>query len=213
MIDRKRFFDGVRSAPFAGKLNAGQVSGMTAILDEWERRKLSDLRWLAYMLATAKWETDHTMLPIKERGGAAYFKTMYDPQGSRPALARRNGNTTPGDGARYCGRGYVQLTWKNNYAAMTRLMRQEDFRSSKTRGSYPDLVANPDLAMDPEVAAFVMFEGMVRGSFTGKKLGDYFNAKVADWRNARRIINGTDRADVIAGIAKAFYADLALASA
>lgn len=200
MIDRKLFFAGIRQQPFAGKLDAGQVSGTSAILDEWERRKLQDQRCLAYMLATAKWETDHTMQPIVEKGGAAYLKKNYDPLGARPALARRNGNTTPGDGAKYCGRGYVQLTWKNNYSRMTNLL--------KAAGIDVDIVAIPDLATRPDVAAFVLFEGMIGGMFTGKKLTDYFNAGKTDWINARRIINGVDKAAEIAAIAKMFYADL-----
>lgn len=204
MIDRKRFFAGIRQQPFPGKLTSGQVSGTSAILDEWERRGLTDLRWLAYMLATTKWETDHTMEPIVERGGAAYFKRMYDPTGERPATARKNGNTTPGDGAKYRGRGYVQLTWKNNYAKLTKLLQ--------AAGIDVDLVANPDLACRLDVAAFILFEGMIDGLFTGKKLANYFTVTTADWINARRIINGTDCASEIASIAKQFYADLTSAS-
>lgn len=205
MIDRKKFFDGVRNQPFDKKLTQGQVSGMTAILDEWDRRKLTDMRWLADMFGTSKWETDHSMQPIKEKGGASYYFKMYDPFGSRPTLAKRNGNTTRGDGARYCGRGFVQLTWKSNYAKMTKLLRAS--------GVDVDLVANPDLAMRLDIAAAILFDGMIGGLFTGKKLGDYFNAKTTDWIGARKIINGTDKANEIAAISKAFYADLVLASA
>lgn len=204
MIDRKQFFAGIRQQPFDGKLTNDQVQGCSAILDEWERRKLTDLRWLAYIFATPFLETARTMQPIKEYGGNSYYRRMYDVRGARPSLARRNGNTEPGDGARYCGRGYVQLTWKNNYAAMTKLL--------KASGVDVDLVAEPDLAMRPDVASFVMFEGMIRGTFTGKKLSNYFNAKLTDWINARRIINGTDRAAEISDIAKSFYADLVLAA-
>jgi hypothetical protein len=190
-IDRKFFFNGIRQTPFDGKLTSGQVSGTSAILDEWDRRKLTDLRWLAYMLATTKWETDHTMQPIQEGGGPAYLKSKkYYP---------------------WYGRGYVQLTWDYNYKKMTQLLKAADFRSSATRGSYPDLVANAELALVPDIAAFVMFEGMLKGVFTGKKLADYFNDAKTDWLNARRIINGTDRAAEIAAIAKAFFADLTLA--
>ena len=202
-IDRKTFFNGILQKPFDGKLNQGQVSGTTAILDEWERRKLTDYRHLAYMLATAKWETDHTMQPIREKGSVAYLTKNYDPLGARAALAKRNGNTSPGDGPKYCGRGYVQLTWKNNYATMSRLL--------KAAGIAVDMVADPDAAMRPDIAAFVLFEGMARGTFTGKKLSDYFNTRTTDWINARRIINGTDKAAEIADIAKSFYADLVLA--
>jgi putative chitinase len=182
-IDRKVFFAGIRQQPFAGKLNQGQVSGTSAILDEWERRKLTDLRWLAYMLATTKWETDHTMQPIKEGGSAAYLRSKkYYP---------------------WYGRGFVQLTWKRNYDA---------FRAPVLKLFGVDIVENADNAMQLGPAAYIMFEGMTRGTFTGKKLSDYFNASKTDWLNARRIINGTDRAAEIAAIGKMFFADLTAAT-
>ncbi len=180
MIDRKKFFNGVRQQPFPGKLTSGQVAGMSAILDEWERRKLSDLRHLAYMLGTTKWETDHTMQPIIEGGSQKYLRSKkYWP---------------------WYGRGFVQLTWKRNYEA---------FRAQVLKWFGVDIIADPDAAMQLGPAAYIMFEGMAKGTFTGKKLSDYFNATKTDWVNARRIINGTDRAAEIAGIAKQFYADLA----
>lgn len=190
MLDRKKFFDGIRQQPFDGKLNAGQVSGISAILDEWDRRKLTDLRHLAYMLATTKWETAHTMQPITERGSSGYLRgKKYWP---------------------WIGRGYVQLTWDYNYKKMAQLLKASNFQSSA--GSI-DLVGKPELALVPDIAAFIMFEGMLRGTFTGKSLANYFNAKTSDWLNARRIINGTDEAAAIANIAKAFFTDLTVASA
>lgn len=183
MIDRKKFFDGIRQQPFSGKLNKTQVAGVSAILDEFERRKWTDLRWLAYMLATTKWETAHTMQPIVETGGMKYLKSKkYFP---------------------WYGRGYVQLTWKRNYEA---------FQNEVFELTGLDIVENPDNALDPKAAAYIMFAGMARGTFTGKSLQTYFNGTVTDWVNARRIINGTDRAREIAEIAKQFYADLTLAS-
>ena len=180
---------------FGGKLTQGQVDGMNAIFSAFETKGVDDKRWQAYMLATVYHECNKTMQPIRELGGAAYFKKMYDITGARPSLARANGNTAVGDGAKYYGRGYVQLTWKNNY---------------KRAGMYLgiDLVANPDLALVPEHAAQIMCIGMMDGWFTGKKLGDYFTAQKTDWVNARRIINGTDKADTIAGYARAFYSAL-----
>ena len=68
MINRKTFFYDVRVKLFGGRLDQRQVDGMNAILDEWEKRDLTDLRWLAYALATAFWETAHTMWPIEEWG-------------------------------------------------------------------------------------------------------------------------------------------------
>lgn len=178
-IDRKIFFTGIRQSPFSGKLTSGQVSGISAILDEWERRKLSDMRWLAYMLGTVKWETDHSMQPIKEGGSQAYLKSKkYWP---------------------WYGRGFVQLTWKKNYDA---------FRAPVLKLFGVDIIDDPDAAMQLGPASYILFEGMLRGTFTGKKLSDYFNDAKTDWLNGRRIINGTDRAMEIAQISKLFYADL-----
>lgn len=184
VIDRKKFFDGIKGSPMPAKLNAGQVKGVTAILDEWERRKLTDLRHLAYMLATTLHETAFTMQPVTEYGSQKYLRAKrYWP---------------------WIGRGFVQLTWETNYKAMQKLL--------KAAGFDVDVVANPDDALRIDVAAFIMFEGMARGTFTGKKLSNYFNAKITDWRNARRIINILDKADEIASYAKQFFADLQVAS-
>jgi hypothetical protein len=64
--NRKAFFDGIRPDLFGGTLTQDQVNGIDAILDEWEVRKLTDLRWLAYMLATTYHETNMTMQPVRE---------------------------------------------------------------------------------------------------------------------------------------------------
>lgn len=207
MIDRKAFFNSVRSAPFGGRLAQGQANGCEIIITEFERRDLLDLRWLAYELATAKWETDHTMQPIKERGGNSYLTRMYDITGARPSLAKRNGNIHQGDGVKYCGRGFVQLTWHDNYAEMGALWNKSHHIEKI------DLVRNPDLALRPDIAAFIMFEGMLkadsyRGDFTGHSLEEYFSNDRDDPINARRIINGLDHARDIAIIHRDFLAAL-----
>ena len=69
-----------------------------------------------------------------------------------------------------------------------------------------DLVADPDRAMEMDAAVTILIEGMLQGSFTGHKLADHLNATTEDWVNARRIVNGTDRAEKLAGYAKAFHA-------
>lgn len=197
MIDRVKFFNSVRPSVFHGHLTQPQVDGINFILAAWEARvDFTDLRWLAYMLGTAFHETAGTMEPVHEYGGAAYFTRMYDPLGARPAMANAMGNTAPGDGIRYCGRGYVQLTWKINYAKMGRILGV-------------DLVRNPDLAMDPTNAAKIMFAGMtattLSDTFSGVNLQRYFHDDVADWVRARHVINGTDHAQLIADTAQAFY--------
>ena len=205
MINRKFFFDNVRLTLFGGTLKAGQVKGLEFLLNQWEPVHSEwDDRWLAYALGTTHHETDTRMQPIREYGRAQYFELNYGPGGRNPARARRMGNTRVGDGAAYCGRGYVQLTWKNNYAAASRHLEQV-FRQPI------DLVASPDLAMKPEYAAEIMFHGMHVGLFTGKRFLDYLsktpdgNIGKDEWVNARRIINGTDKAAVIANIARRYY--------
>lgn len=204
-MNRQAFFNAARERPFGGSLSQGQVDGTNAILDEWERRGLSDARWLAYMLATAFHETGPAskaghMKPIREYGDRAYFMRMYDKTGERPKVAATLGNTMVGDGAMFCGRGYVQLTGRANYA-----------KASKALGI--DLVGSPDRTLEPGIAAAIMFLGMTEGWFTTKRLSDYFSAGTTDWVNARRIINGTDRAAEIAGYAKDFYEALKLSAA
>lgn len=181
MINRKKFFDGIRSMPFPGKLTKRQVEGMEAILAEWEERDLSDnLKWLAYILATAKWETNHTMQPIKELGSSAYLRgKKYWP---------------------WIGRGFVQLTWKYNY---------EKYHDVVLRTFDVDIIKDPDAAMRMDVASYIIIDGMIGGVFTGKGLKTYTDKEGnLDWIQARRVVNGLDRATEIAGIAKQFYADL-----
>ena len=85
----------------------------------------------------------------------------------------------------YIGRGYVQLTWKRNYEKY-------------------GIADHPEKALEPDLAAHIMIDGMTKGIFTGKKLGDYFNTKVSDAVGARRIINGTDKDKLIAGYYNVF---------
>jgi putative chitinase len=186
------FFDALRSGLLGPVLSAQEVDGCNAILKAMEG---SPLTWTAYALATAYHETASTMQPIKEYGGPIYFTRMYDVTGARAQMALANGNTCAGDGPRYCGRGYVQLTWKNNYA-----------RAGEKCGV--DLVAYPDKAMDPAVAAKILREGMEHGWFTGKAFSDYLpaagRATSGQYARARYIINGSDKAQQIAAHAKEF---------
>jgi putative chitinase len=193
-MDRKAFFDSCRAGVMGPTLEPGEVSGASAILDAMQGTYTS---WCAYALGTAWHETAHTMQPIKEYGGPRYFFRMYDPQGERPTLAKLNGNTHPGDGARYFGRGYVQLTWRANYA-----------RAGKRLGF--DLENDPDLALRPDVAALIMRRGMEEAWFTGKGFSDYLPdiASRGDFIKARRIINGSDKSELIAGYAIAFQSAL-----
>ena len=148
----------------------------------------TDRRKLAYCMATFKWETAHTMRPIDEHGSDAYFNKRYNPQTN---VGKMLGNTKPGDGALFHGRGYVQLTGRSNYA-----------KAKKLTGV--DLLSEPDRAKEPELAYQIAIQGMTDGWFTGRKLSNYFVGDTADYVNARKIINGTDQADKIADIARGY---------
>jgi putative chitinase len=191
-MDRAAFFDDLRHGLLGPSLDNNEVSGCEAILDAMAGQPIA---WCAYALATAYHETAHTMQPIKEYGGARYFFRMYDRQGQRPKVARNLGNTQPGDGAKFAGRGYVQLTGRANYQ-----------KAGDKLGL--DLVAQPDLTMRPDIAADIMREGMLHGWFTGKAFFSYLPAvglpNRAAYVNARRIINGVDKAGPIADYAIKF---------
>jgi hypothetical protein len=206
MINRTFFFDHVKLDLFGGKLTPSQVGGLTFILDCWENDHAGwDTRWLAYALGTTHLETGAAMQPINEKGGTKYFEGNYGPTGHNPKRARQMGNTAVGDGAKYHGRGFVQLTWNVNYKAMSDHLTSEF-------GKPIDLVKNPEQALKPEYAAEIMFHGMNVGTFTARKFSDYFtkkaNGTVAkdDWVGARAIINGNDKAPIIAGFGKRYYA-------
>lgn len=140
---------------------------------------------LSYALATAYHETARTMQPIEEYGKGA---------------GRPYGTPDPETGQTYYGRGFVQLTWRENYAKAAALC----FNTQLEQGVV-DLVGHPDMAMSPFVATQITLFGMSKGWFTGKRLSDYDRADgTFDYVNARRIINGTDRAEMIAGYARQF---------
>jgi putative chitinase len=188
LIDRDKFFDAVRAEPFGGNLTQLQVDGLNFLLDVWERHfKDSDIRWLAYSLATAFHETSATMEPIPEYG-----------EGSGQPYGEPAGPY----GQCYFGRGYVQLTWEYNYIEGEKVLAH-DYGVECPMHSYPHRM------LEHEPAALVLYDGSIKGWFTGKKLGDYFNATAEDAYNARRVINGVDKADLIAGYYRAFKAGLA----
>jgi len=136
---------------------------------------------IAYVLATVEWETARRFRPVKE---AFWLSESW---------RRRHLRYFP-----YYGRGYVQLTWRENYEKYTARLKER----FPERAEGIDLVADPDLAMVPEYALFILVDGFRTGAFTGKKLTDYVNAEKTDFINARRCINALDRAEEIAALAE-----------
>lgn len=191
-IDKKHFYDTVRPHFAGSKISESQVEGMESILDYWQDIGYTDLRWLAYIMATVFHETAQRMKPIEEFG-----KGRGRRYGSK---VKHSGESYTNPDKIYYGRGRVQLTWYENYQLMGRLL---DI----------DLLNNPELMLKDDVDVQVLFEGMTKGAssfgdFTGKCLEMYFNDTTEDPVHARRIINGLDKADQIAGYYRWFLEGL-----
>lgn len=199
-MQKKIFFDAVRGPLFGGAISLAQMYGTEGIID----RALIDrtpLRHLAYMLATAFHETARTMQPILE--------TRQPTEKSNPSIAtaikRLDASFAAGklpwvkrpywrkdaEGKSWLGRGLVQLTHRPNYEKMSKIVGV-------------DLLRDPGRAMEPGIAVAIMFEGMTRGSFTGRPLSDYLDGRSRDYVNARRVINGKESAAKVAGYAERF---------
>jgi len=196
-MDRAAFFAAVRRDLFSKGITPQQVERIETLLDACEKAGWP-ASYTAYALATAHHETA-LWVHMKELGGEAYFKRMYDKAGARPKVAETLGNVEAGDGVKFAGRGYVQLTGRTNYQ-----------KAGKALGL--DLLKEPGKVEEPTIAAKVLIWGMSTGAYTGKANRDYLVQSPPDYVNARRIINGTDKASMIAGYAKLFQAALVGAS-
>ncbi len=174
-INLKKFFEGYRRA--FGRLSQEQVDGLTFLLSSIDHKLgIYPISYKAYMLATIYHETAKTFQPIEE-----YGKGRRRPYGKVDPLTKKA----------YYGRGYIQLTWKANYQAFETLLKLP-------------LVKNPEKALDPVIAFEIAQLGMIGGMFTGKRLSDYITSTRTDYVNARKVVNGLDKAAMIAGYAKKF---------
>ncbi len=178
-----KFLNNIEQSLFDGRLTHSQRTGVEFKLTAFKKYGVTDIRHQAYMLATSYHETAKTMQPIEE-----YGKGKGRPYGQKIMY---NGKPYTYPDKIYYGRGDVQLTWYENYKLMGKLL------------NIP-LLEQPELALNPEISARIMIEGMTRGrsnrgDFTGVSLGTYFNSTKSDPINARRIINGLDKAELIAG--------------
>lgn len=188
-MDRAAFFKLVRKQPFGGRLAADQVRGVEALLDAWERwAPGADPRFIAYALATAYHETGGKMQPVREIGRGK--DRAYGAVVGRFAQA-------------YYGRGHVQLTWLRNYE-----LADAKLRALGVLEPGESLVRDPDLALRADVSAAIVVRGMVEGWFTGRRLEQFFVGTRSDWVDARAIINGRDRAALVAGYGLHFYEGL-----
>ncbi|WP_157115661.1 carboxypeptidase [Ketogulonicigenium robustum] len=147
------------------------------ILDYCRKARLTTAQ-TAYVMATALWETNKTMLPVEE----AYWLS--------DTWRRKNLRYYP-----WHGRGFVQLTWEANYRKAGHLLGC-------------DLTRDPARAMQPDIAARILVRGMCEGWFTNQRLDQFITAARHDFIGARRVVNGTDRADEIAALARDYHAAL-----
>jgi murein DD-endopeptidase MepM/ murein hydrolase activator NlpD len=213
-IDRPFFFAKINAelghAPGYGKTARHTIPALTVdhyneVFDAWDQdASLTDLRWLAYILGTAYHETGFVVRPVRETGRdndeavialleAAYVKGRLK---KRYWLREPNGQS-------YYGRGFVQLTWAANYK-----------RVGEKIGLESRLYDKPDMALERPPSVKILYRGMIDGLYTpGHSLPRYFAAgKDADWVNARRIVNGYDKADQIADYAKTYLSALRAAA-
>lgn len=209
-MNNTTFFAYARRAPFGGRLSQAQVDGTSAILAEAAKRRIPDNQ-LAYILATVFHETGGKMQPVVENlnyTSSAQIKKTWpsrfptiasaEPYVRKPqALANkvyggRMGNNAQNDGWLYRGRGLPQITGNDNYKKF-------------------GIADNPDKALELPTAIHILFEGMVEGKFTGRRLNDYFTPTKEDPEGARRIVNGTDKASLIAGYYRNFLDSLTAA--
>ncbi len=193
-----QFLNSLVPVQFYAPSNPSDTSGFTTLISSIvaDANSWSSFAEIAYLLATVKWETAHTFKPIHELGSLSYFD-KYEPG---TILGHNLGNTEVGDGFLFRGRGYVQITGRANYSHIGLLLGV-------------DLVSNPDLALDPDVAYKIASGGMHHGWFTGRRLSQFMTGDTPDFINARRIINSLDHASEIAAFAQTFLALLTPAPA
>lgn len=197
-MDMTTFFAYARRAPFGGRLSQGQIDGMNALFRCWRSHKIAgsdNNRLLAYILASVFHETAGRMLPVRETlastdaGAIAALDKAFKAGklGQVKTPYWRKGK----NGKAYFGRGGIQITHEDNYEKL-----------GKRIGV--DLVGNPALALDLDISAEIAIVGMLEGLFTGRKLTEFFNLKNDDPIGARAVVNGTDKAKLIAGYYKSF---------
>ena len=188
-------FDIIRKA--FGKLSESQVSAFNHIVSAMDADKSITYPQGAYILATIWHETATTMQPIAEYGkgkGRPYGTWERNSKGELYAYKNGNRNTVYLQSEYphlYYGRGETQNTWFDNYEKL-----------SKVFGV--DFLKNPDLLLTQEWSTPVTIYSMKNGLYTGRKLSDYIHQSKKDYVNARRIINGMDKASLIAGYAETF---------
>jgi len=163
-----------------GGLSQSAVDNINYVVSAAKRHGINDVRQIAYMFATVRGECGANMTPVRE----AYWTSE--------SWRQNNLRYYP-----YYGRGYVQLTWEGNYR-----------RAGQQLGYGEQFVRNPDMVLDSKISADIISLGMRDAWFTGVSLNTYINGGKCDYYNARRIVNGLDKAEQFASWARTFEAAL-----
>ncbi len=194
VVDKARFYQVIRKYYDVYDKVGNHYAGTDSILDQWnDDQRMKDDRWLAYILATAYHETAFRMYPVREtlastdESAINRLENFYQRRGATGPVYWRPVEET---GKAYFGRGYVQLTWDWNYQRAD--LRFGIDHEQRNPDSY---YWNPDLALNPESSIRITYDGMVYGWYTGHCLLRHIQPnRRADYGEARRIINGIDKA-------------------
>jgi putative chitinase len=178
-------FTYLRRSPFGGRLAQDQVDGVRLLIETCRANRVTDLRHVANILAQVFHETGGRMQPVRETFAPSDAQAVARLDAAW-AAGKLKGVSTPYWRQGWFGRGHIQITHKDNYERLGRRIGA-------------NIVGKPSLALEPETSARIAVIGMRDGLFTGKKLSDYFGGPVDDPRGARRIVNGSDKAALIAG--------------
>lgn len=197
------FYAAVRPMFAGNRMSQSQVTGIEGLLKAFDEVGDRDLDTLAYGMATVFHETGQRMVPVREgfaltdAGARKAVADLARKRGPQSAVAKYSKPVGP-YGHVYYGRGHPQLTWIDNYE-----------KSSADAGV--DLVKNPDAMLDPVISGRVLFRGLMDGRWNaqGKGLSHYEGAddflSDSEAIEARRTINGTDKAKEIASYHRRFY--------
>lgn len=178
MINKQKTYENIKKEFGLRSISQKQVDGFEAVFNEYERLNIP-IEFLFYILATIWHEVGGTMQPIEEIGkgkGLKYGKRVW-----------YDGRIYTDIPHIFYGRGHTQNTWRDIYLKLTQ---------ANTKGW--DFVNHPELLLTMECSVWATFYAMITGLYTGRKLSHYFTNSISDAVGARKIINGTDKAQLIA---------------
>lgn len=191
----------------ATRLTAANKAAIISILDVWAQHGDSDKRKLAFILATARRESQGTWLPIREAPRCGTDESCRERMIGRLLAARAkpgkparaNYARPASNGQRYYGRGFIQLTHELSYT-----------RAGEKLGIGAALHKHPDRVMETPTAQNILVRAMMEGWYgTKEPLSVFLNSQREDWLNARNNVNpGSPHKSITAASAREINACL-----